>query len=661
MSPDELGRGPSPDEPGRGPSPDRPARGAIPDEPGRGGAEETAAPRPLAAEEDAPPPASRPIEAHGVIGDMTTAALVADDGAVDFLCWPGFDGPSIFAALLDPARGGAWRLAPRLDGARTRQMYLPDTNVLLTRWLSPEGAAEITDFMPLPEPGGRPRLVRRVHATRGRVRFALRCAPRPDYARARTRAEAEAGGVVFRAQGSSGGAPAREAPALRLIGPVPLRAEGGDAVAEFELRPGETADFVLLDADAPPPAPGETEALFGACVADWRGWAARSTYKGRWREAVTRSALALKLLTSREHGSIAAAATFGLPEAPGGVRNWDYRATWIRDASFTVYAFMRLGYADEANAFMRWIKARADRCGSDGSMRIMYGLDGHERLHEEELSHLSGHGGAAPVRVGNAAFEQVQLDIYGELLDSVYLANKYGEAIGYEGWRNVSRTVDYVCAHWQDPDAGIWEVRGPWRHWLHSRVMCWVALDRAIRLAQKRSLPAPLVRWHEARDAIHASVWEDFWDADLGRFVASKGGRDLDGAMLMLPLVRFVSATDPRWLATLDAIGRELAEDALVYRYRVPDGLPGQEGAFTPCSFWYAECLARAGRLAQARLVFEKMLGYASPLGLFSEEIGPSGEQLGNTPQALTHLALISAAFYLDRELSGAGQGTWKP
>ena len=647
MNPDD-----GPDDPGRDATPDAPGRGVTPDAPGRGGAEGIAVASPIPAGEGAPPVAPRPIEAHGVIGDMGTAALVADDGTVDFLCWPGFDGPSVFAALLDPARGGAWRLAPLLDGARGRQMYLPDTNVLLTRWLSPEGAAELTDFMPLAEPGGRPRLVRRVHATRGRVRFALRCAPRPDYARVRPRAEADAGGVVFRAPG---------APALRLVGPAGLRAEGGDAVAEFALEPGEGADFVLLDADAPPPAPGEVEALFQACVAHWHGWAARGTYKGRWREAVTRSALALKLLTSREHGSIAAAATFGLPEAPGGVRNWDYRATWVRDASFTVYAFMRLGYVEEADAFMLWMRGRADRCGSDGAMQIMYGLDGRERLVEEELSHLRGHGGAAPVRIGNAAFEQVQLDIYGELLDSVYLANKYGRAIPYEGWRNVSRTVDHVCAHWRDPDAGIWEVRGPMRHWLHSRVMCWVALDRALRLAQKRSLPAPLARWHEARDAIHASVWEDFWDEGLGRFVSYKGGRDLDGAMLMLPLVRFVSATDPRWLATLDAIGRELAEDALVYRYRIPDGLPGREGAFTACSFWYAECLARAGRLPRARLVFEKMLGHANPLGLFSEEIGPGGEQLGNTPQALTHLALISAAFYLDRELSGAGQGTWKP
>ncbi len=597
-----------------------------------------------------------PIEAHGVVGDQGTAALVADDGTVDFLCWPGFDGPSVFAALLDPERGGAWSIAPALDGSRRRQMYLPDTNVLLTRFAAPGGVGEITDFMPFPEPDGTPRLVRRVRAARGEVRFALRCAPRLDYARSRTRAEEAAGNaVVF---GGDAG------PALRLWGTVPLAAEsgadGGAAVAEFTLRAGECAEFVLGDAAEPPGQP-DPEALFRACVAHWHGWAAHSSYKGRWREAVTRSALALKLLTSRRHGSVVAAVTFGLPEAPGGGRNWDYRATWIRDASFTVYALMRLGFADEANAFMRWVGARAKGCGSDGSMRIMYGVDGHEQLEEADLPHLRGYGGAAPVRTGNAAFGQVQLDIYGELLDAVYLANKYGDAIGSEGWRYVVRTVDYVCDHWKEPDQGIWEMRGPARHWLHSRVMCWVALDRAMRLAQKRSLPAPLVRWHATRDEIHGSVWDEFWDAERGHFVAARGGTHLDGAMLLLPLVRFVSATDPRWLATLDAIGRELVEDALVFRYRVDDGLDGQEGAFTACSFWYAECLARAGKLAEARLVFERMLGHANHLGLFSEEIGPSGEQLGNTPQALTHLALISAAFYLDRELSGARGGTWRP
>ena len=600
---------------------------------------------------------TRPIEAHGVIGDQGTAALVADDGAIDFLCWPEFDSPSVFAALLDPARGGAWEIAPALDGARRRQIYLPDTNVLLTRFASPEGVGELTDFMPFPEPGGSPIVIRRVRAVRGDVHFTMRCAPRMDYARGHTRATLDGESATFRLAG--------DGLALRLTAPVPLALEhGGDGdivTADFVLESGTCADFVLLDAQATPPDWAAIDGLFDACVKHWHDWVARASYKGRWREMVIRSALALKLLTSRTHGSVIAAATFGLPEAPGGTRNWDYRATWIRDASFTIYAFMRLGYVAEANAFNQWIGQCAQNCRTDGSIQIMYGLDGREQLDEQELGHLRGYGGAAPVRVGNAAAGQVQLDIYGELLDAVYLSNKYGNAIPHEGWQHVRHTVEYVCEHWGDEDQGIWEMRGPPRHWLHSRLMCWVALDRACRLALKRSLSAPLARWHDQRDAIAASIWADFWDDARGHFMAAHGGDWLDGSMLLMPLVRFVSATDPKWLATLDAIGRKLVDDPLVFRYRVDDGLAGQEGAFTPCMFWYAECLARAGRLPEARLQFERTLAYASPLGLFSEEIGPSGEQMGNTPQALTHLALISAAFYLDRELSGAGGSMWKP
>lgn len=600
--------------------------------------------------------AARPIEAHGAIGDQRTVALVADDATVAFLCWPDFDSPSVFAALLDRERGGSFTLAPVLADARRRQTYLPDTNVLMTRFSAPGGMAEVTDFMPFPEPGnGGPRLVRHVRAIRGTLRFRLGCAPRLDYARADTRSRAGANGsVVFHADG---------VPGLRLAGSVALQAVDGTAQAEFTLGAGEEAAFMLLSADEDVPARNAYDRLLRSTVEHWRAWAAKSSYRGRWREAVMRSALTLKLLTSARHGSVLAAATFGLPEAPGGSRNWDYRATWIRDASFTVYAYMRLGYVDEANAFMHWVQARAAACGSDGSIQIMYGVDGGAMLDEELLPSLCGFGSAAAVRIGNAAHGQVQLDIYGELLDAGYLANKYGNAVTHEGWAYTVRAVDHVCDRWGDPDQGIWEMRGPPRHWLHSRVMCWVALDRAMRLAAKRSLPAPLARWGEIRDAIGASVWDEFWDEELGHFVAARGAKHVDGAMLMMPLVRFVSATDPRWLGTLDAIGRELVEDPLVYRYRIADGLDGREGAFTACSFWYAECLARANRLDEAQLVFEKMLGYASPLGLFSEEIGLSGEQSGNTPQALTHLALISAAFYVDRELGGPGERrtTWRP
>ena len=602
-----------------------------------------------------------PIEAHGVIGDQRTAALVGKDGRIDFLCWPNFDSPTIFASLLDEQKGGYWEIAPVMENARRKQFYLPDTNILVTRFSSLEGTAEIIDFMPMKDEHP-PTLVRRLSVTRGNIRFKMRCGPRFNYARSQPTLVANGiNGIVFEGLDITG-KPLR----IRLTSCQELKIDqesaGGFAESDFILSADHTAQFCLLDADAEIPTKEGSESAFQATLAYWHGWVGQMTYHGRWREMVTRSALALKLMTSKQHGSIVAAVTFGLPEAPGSERNWDYRATWVRDASFTVYAFIRLGYVEEANDFMAWIQKRTSDSTYDGSLQIMYGIDGETTPDEETLSHLAGYGNAAPVRIGNAAHTQTQLDVYGELMDAVYLSNKYGRSMAHDGWIHVTKTIDYVCDHWQEPDQGIWEMRGPPRHWLHSRLMCWVAIDRASRLALKRSLPAPLARWHEVRDAIQASIWADFWNEKLGHFVASKGGDTLDAAMLMMPLVRFVSATDPRWLATLNAIGKELVDDPLVYRYRSDDGLQGSEGAFSACSFWYAECLARAGRISEARLIFEKMLGYANEVGLFSEEIGLSGEHLGNTPQAFTHLALISAAYYIDRELSnGASKGSWRP
>lgn len=602
-----------------------------------------------------------PIENHGVIGNLATVALVGMCGSIDFLCWPRFDSPSVFAALLDPERGGSFRVAPLLDGARQRQLYLPDTNVLLTRFLSPEGVAETTDFMPVGdgEPG---RVVRALRTVHGEVRYRLRCAPRFDYARRAHRLELRAEGreAWFRPEGGGG-------PALRLSSPVPLRAEGCDAVAEFALKTGETATFVLDEPRGqapPPPCAAELRQAFDATVAHWQRWIGRSTYQGRWREVVHRSALALKLLTSEEHGSIVAAPTFGLPERIGGGRNWDYRYTWIRDSAFVLYALMRLGYTGEADRFVGWLNNRCTRCaGEDGTLRIMYGLDGRQELTEQELPHLAGYLGSRPVRIGNAAGGQLQLDIYGELMDALYLSNKYGEPISSDDWNDVLKMLDWVRANWRTPDEGIWEVRGGRKEFLHSRLMCWVAVDRGLRLAQKRSLPAPFVELAETRSAIHRSVFEDFWDPEARTFVQAKGSRALDAAALMMPLVRFISPTDPRWLSTLDAIGARLVDDVLVRRYDLrdgaEDGLEGEEGSFTTCSFWYVECLARAGRVAEARLVFEKMLGYANHLGLYSEELGLGGEHLGNFPQALTHLSLISAAYTLDRELAGGPRRPW--
>ncbi|USQ95367.1 glycoside hydrolase family 15 protein [Caulobacter sp. RL271] len=595
--------------------------------------------------------AEREIADHGVIGNLSTTALVATDGAIDFLCWPHFDSPTIFAALLDVDQGGVFVLSPRIDDARTMQMYLPDTNVLLTRWIGETTSVEIIDLMPIPDANGDCvcRLIRSVRVTRGTVTIDLRCTPRPDYARQRPKVTVIEDAAMFSSP---------DGLSLRLTGPVAFAAEDDGATARFTLNAGERADFVLDDEASPRLEGHALEAAIQRTTRDWRDWAKRSTYKGRWREAVTRSALVLKLLTSKRHGSIAAAATFGLPEARGGSRNWDYRATWIRDASFTVYSLMRLGYLDEATAFTRWVADRAVESG--GRLDIMYAMDGSPEPPETALDHLAGYGGAKPVVIGNAAAGQLQLDIYGELLDSIYLSNKYGEAISHADWLGVRHVVDHVCKTWQTPDAGIWEVRREPREHLHSRLMCWVAVDRAIRLASKRSLAAPFETWIQARNAINDDIWENFWNPELGHFVQSKGSRELDGAILMMPLVRFIGAKDPAWLATLDAIGEQLTDDGLVRRYAGEDGLTGREGSFAACSFWYVECLARAGRLEQARANFEKLLRYGNHLHLYAEEFDARAQLIGNFPQAFTHLALISAAFYLNRALDDDKSQQWR-
>lgn len=597
----------------------------------------------------------RSIGNHGIIGDLETAALVAGDGTMDYLCWPSLDSPSVFAELLDD-RGGAFAIQPDLADPRVMQLYVPDTNVLLTRWMAEDGSAELVDLMPHPDARVLPDraarcVIRRVTVTRGTISFALRCAPRFDYAREVPTAAAIDGGIRFAGRDL----------ALRLFGSVPLSCEGGDAVARFTLAAGDSAWFVMGEDALVAPDDDLVAADIASTTAEWRRWAGRSSYKGRWREHVLRSALALKLLTSARYGSIAAAATFSLPEAIGAGRNWDYRATWIRDASFTVYAFMRLGFIDEAEHFRHWAGERVMAASFTDPLRIMYALDGSEAADEQQLPHMTGYGGSRPVRIGNAAHAQNQLDIFGELLDSVYLSNKYGAAISHDGWRHICNIVDYVIAHWQEADAGIWEMRGEPRHFLHSRMMCWVALDRAIRLAKKRSLPAPLVAWAESRDAIVADVWANFRHPEHGYFVQTRGGTELDAALLMMPLVRFVSSTDPVWLATLDAIGEQLRDDGLVYRYRNADGLDGEEGAFTTCTFWYAECLARAGRTDEAQMILAKGMAYANPLGLFAEEVDRRGEPLGNFPQALTHLAFISAAYFADRRLDPGYRPNWQP
>jgi GH15 family glucan-1,4-alpha-glucosidase len=594
-----------------------------------------------------------PIESHAIIGDLQTAALVALDGTIDFLCLPHFDSPSVFVSLLDAEKGGSFAVSPDLDRPRHKQLYLPDTNLLLTRFLAAEGVVEISDFMPVHPREHTSRVVRRVKTVRGEIRYRVRCAPRFDYARAPHSAASMEGGVVF-----TGG----DGTVLRLTSTVPLQLENGDAVGEFTLAAGQTATFILEQVAGESEYPTDLDRYvtdsFKATMNFWRQWISHSTYTGRWRDEVHRSALALKLLNARWSGSIVAAATFGLPETIGGGRNWDYRYSWIRDASFTLYALTRLGMTDETATFIAWLAERFESTRPE-TLRTLYTIGGGTELEERTLEHLDGYRGSRPVRVGNAALDQLQLDIYGELLDAIYLFDKYKESTSYSLWSRIAALVDWVAGNWRQPDDGVWEVRSGRRDFLYSRILCWVAIDRGIRMAVKRSFPAPVARWREARDAIYREVHEEFWDPKLEAFVGVKGTSRLDASCLIMPLVRFISATDPRWLSTMRAVERGLVQDSLVYRYEIDgpetDGLEGAEGSFSICSFWYIECLSRSGDLQKARFLFEKMLGYANHVGLYAEEIGPAGEHLGNYPQAFTHLALISAAYDLNRRLSEAG------
>jgi len=596
-----------------------------------------------------------PIEEHGVIGDLHSVALVATDGTIDWYCCPRFDSPSVFGAILDDERGGSYRIGPESPDARTKQLYLPDTNVLITRHLTASGVGEVTDFMPIHDQASeraRHRLVRQVICVRGEVRFRLVCDPRFDYGRASHRLTIDDHGAVF----------SSDKLALALDSPVPLTADDGCVHAVFTLRAGECRTFVLervgLEArSARAVSAASAQAMFDETVAYWRAWIASCTYRGRWREMVRRSALVLKLLTYAPTGAIVAAPTASLPEAIGGGRNWDYRYTWIRDAAFSLYALLRLGFSHEAEAFMSFLRARAmERVSSGGApLQIMYGIDGRSELEEQTLDHLEGYRGSGPVRIGNGASGQLQLDIYGELIDSIYLYNKYGAPISYDLWQVIVGLLEYLAEHWREPDEGIWEVRGGAQEFTYSRLMSWVAFERAIRMARQRGLPCPMVQWLEIRDEIFNEIITRGWSEKQQAFVQTLDGEALDASNLLMPLVRFMAPTDPRMLSTLDAIGRDLVSDSLVYRY-VPeraasDGLVGEEGTFSICTFWWVEALARAGRLDDARLAFEKMLTYANHLGLYSEEIGSSGESLGNFPQAFTHLSLISAAFYLDRAL----------
>ena len=596
-----------------------------------------------------------PIADHGLIGDLQTAALVATDGTIDWFCCTRFDSPSIFASLLDRDRGGRFTLAPVSTDHATKQMYLPDTAVLVTRYLSPAGVAEVIDFMPIENPGAETdhrRLVRAVRGIRGEVELDARVEPRFDYGRESHKTRVDSSSAVFESASLS----------LNLVSTEALEQHDNDVRARFTVRAGDIKGFLLESGGVKSTiGHGELISAFADTVDFWKQWLARSTYRGRWREAVARSAITLKLMTYAPTGALVAAPTAGLPEQVGGGRNWDYRFTWVRDASFSVYALLGLGFTDEAAGLALWLRNALERePGRDAPLRLMYRIDGSPDLAEEELEHLDGYEGSRPVRIGNGAADQLQLDIYGEAMDSVYLGARAGLGVADRGWNHVVRMIDWLCEHWNEPDEGIWETRGGRRAFTYSRLMEWVAFDRAIRLGTEYGRPADLDRWTNVRDEIYRWIMTKGWNDSMKAFVQYEGSDVLDASLLLMPLVGFVVPTDEKWLSTLSAMDKVLVSDSLVYRYdpkASPDGLQGSEGTFSLCTFFYVDALARSGRLDDARLTFEKMLTYANHVGLYAEEIGFSGEQLGNFPQAFTHLALINAAMNLDYQLDhGAGR-----
>jgi GH15 family glucan-1,4-alpha-glucosidase len=607
-----------------------------------------------------------PIEDHGLIGDLQTAALVTKDGTIDWFCCPRFDSPSVFGALLDRTRGGAFRIRPAASPYTTKQLYLPDTAVLITRFMTENGVGEIVDFMPPNEsrtPTERHQIVRMVRCVRGEMEFVFELSPRFDYGRIGHDVHVTEHGAVFTADGLSLTMhPVRNPTDERLA--LIQRDDGGGLRGSLPLTAGQLRGVIVESAADGPPREitvAEAEQIFEDTVRFWRGWLSQSTYAGRWRESLQRSAITLKLMTYAPSGGLVAAPTAGLPEKVGGERNWDYRYTWVRDGSFSVYALLGMGFTEEAASFGAWLRDRVQEKvgGAGGPLNIMYRVDGSSDLKEESLDHWEGYRGSRPVRIGNGASDQRQMDIYGEALDSIYFGDERGIEIGHEGWLALRDIVDWLVDHWNQPGEGIWETRGGQKDFTYGRLMSWVAFDRAIRLATRRGRPAPMSRWAHERDAIYEQIMSRGWNAERGAFVQHYEDKVLDSSLLRMATVGFIAPQDPLWTSTLRAMDGELVTDSLVYRYdpsASPDGLRGSEGTFSLCTFNYVDALARAGRLNDARITFEKMLTYANHLGLYSEEIGLTGEQLGNFPQAFTHLALIDAAITLDAALTDAAR-----
>ncbi|MGZ4580409.1 MAG: glycoside hydrolase family 15 protein [Nocardioidaceae bacterium] len=602
-----------------------------------------------------------PIEDHGLIGDLQTAALVTKDGAIDWFCCPRFDSPSVFASLLDRNRGGEFRIAPQNPNYTSKQLYFPDTAVLITRFMTEEGVGEVMDLMPV-RPGKQPtdnhQLIRIVRCVRGEMTFVADLAPRFEYGQLSHRVEIAAPGAVLRADGLT-----LTLHVIRNPGDERLlefaQVDGGDLHIVGSLKAGEMRGVVLESASPTPPREipvAEAEQMFDDTVRFWRAWLAQSTYTGRWRESLLRSAITLKLMTYAPTGGIVAAPTAGLPEQVGGERNWDYRYTWVRDGSFSVYALLGLGFTEEAADFCGWLRDRVQEKvgGAGGPLNIMYRVDGSSDLKEEILEHWEGYRGSHPVRIGNGASDQRQMDIYGEALDSIYFADERGIELDHRTWLALRDIIDWLVDHWDLPGEGIWETRGGQKDFTYGRLMSWVAFDRALRLATHRGRPATLGAWAAQRDSLYNQIMNRGWSEKRHAFVQHYHADVLDSSLLRMATVGFIAPRDPLWQSTLEAIDQDLVTDSLVYRYdpeMSPDGLAGDEGTFSLCTFNYVDALARAGRVDEARLAFDKMLTYANHLGLYSEEISSTGEQLGNFPQAFTHLAMINSAMVLDTAL----------
>lgn len=598
-----------------------------------------------------------PIADHGVIGDLYSVAVVGIDGNISWCCLPNFDSASVFGSILDDEKGGYFKISAA-ETVSQRQMYIPDTNILLTRSFTKDGLGQVEDFMPIARKGAEDKLhqiVRKITCVRGQIKYKIDCSPAPDYARGEVQIKLRQEGAIFETNSDT---------LFGLYSDIPISIAGKSVVGEVTLTEGDSVSFIFFSnlKNKCPSNPFSqikcADQLFDETLKYWQDWISRCTYKGRWREMVFRSALTLKLLTYAPTGAMVAAATTSLPEQIGGERNWDYRYTWIRDASFTLYALMRIGYKEEAANFMHWLIARCEESTQhEGNpLNIMYDIHGNSDLKEESLTHLSGYLNSKPVRIGNGAYDQLQLDIYGELMDSVYLYNKYVSPVSYREWDNLRGIINWLSDNWNQADEGIWETRGGRQPFVFSRLMCWVAFDRASRMSAKHSLPGDRIKWETTRNTIYDEIMTKGWCEKLQSFRQHYNTEALDASNLIMPLVKFISPTDPRMLSTIDRTLERLTSDSLVYRYNhelTPDGLSGEEGTFSICTFWLVECLTRAGRLDEARLIFQKMLSYANHLGLYSEEIGIHGEMLGNFPQAFTHLSLISSAVNLDRALEG--------